>query len=307
MVFAEILHTLLFCIAIFLQLDTIGVWSEKCRHQPTSQPITTRHKICEFFEKHKAICITTGILCLPLGIAYAITYGVAKALDKYQKHISNRQPEVQQRKTFLQMKLKYPVVDLLTDQNLMNYANTDDGTQRKTAADKCTSPESPSSRNQIAFTCCMLRNDQLKTIINDENLPQTYRDIAYCIGTMRKMLEPCQSEKLLEALKNNQLQTYESIVNIKNDSDTDCHDEFLPTHKPPLASKDELIYYCKEFWSEYNAFNRALLQQTIVYELETSHTDFYNAQKRNTNKAAKERNIDEAVKATIAMFITSLH
>lgn len=65
-------------------------WDEQW-NTVTSQPITTRHKICEFFEKHKAICITTGILCLPLGIAYATIYGVAKALDKHQKYISSRE------------------------------------------------------------------------------------------------------------------------------------------------------------------------------------------------------------------------
>lgn len=68
-------------------------WDEQW-NTVTSQPITTRHKICEFFEKHKAICITTGILCLPLGIAYATIYGVAKALDKHQKCIFIRDTTV---------------------------------------------------------------------------------------------------------------------------------------------------------------------------------------------------------------------
>ncbi len=267
----------------------------------------TRHKICEFFEKHKAICITTGILCLPLGIAYATIYGVAKALDKHQKPISNRQLilKVQQRKTSPQMNLSHSVVDFLTDQNLMIYANTDDGTQRKTDADKCTSPESPLSRNKIAFTCYRLTDDQLTKIINDGNIPREYKEIAYCVGSMRTMLGQCTSEELSKALQNRQPPTHtldDKTFDVTNiDSGIEFNDAFLPDKTEKLEADKILFHYeYNEFWSEDNAFNRALLLQMIIVELETNtkHIGYYDPTKDD---------VENAKTAANALFTTSLH
>lgn len=57
-------------------------------------------------------------------------------------------------KEILQINLGFPTVNLLTDQNLIDYAGNTDI--------RLEAPSSQFKRNKIAFTCCMLTDDKLK-------------------------------------------------------------------------------------------------------------------------------------------------
>lgn len=265
-VFTEILHMLSFCIAIFLQLDTIGVWSEKCRHQPTS-------KISQFWETHKVFRGIVKTVIFPWGIA-SITKKIInrikpkkldeRAVESEGQQVTNSDPN----DIIDANRYKLPERSLLRARIYPSFTYFCCKIRRLNDAG-------------IATACLWLNDEQLETIMDNTELKVSAREIAYRMITMRTKLTICESKDLLEALENttndeSNATTLENITTKKLDSDEKvkikCDNYKNHAESFVFNVKNDNFEQQKNvtFWGKSNTINPALLRLMIVTELRTN-------------------------------------